>query len=89
MKAFLANTWAVTAMLAALTLAACGGPAKPAADAAKCAATEAFYTQTAGQVIDAGLCDDVAKVEECPPYRAIEEAYVTTMKEIQCPSARR
>lgn len=77
----------------ALTFVACMlagcAPTKPAADAAKCAATEAFYTQTAGQVIDAGLCDDHAKVEECPPYRAIEDAYVTTMQELQCPSARR
>lgn len=72
----------------ALSLAACV-PAKPAADAAKCAATEAFYTQTAGQVIDAGLCDDHQHVEDCPPYRAIEEAYVTTMKELGCPSARK
>ena len=72
----------------AIMLAGCA-PAKPAADAAKCSATDAFYTQTAGQVIDAGLCDDHAKVEDCPPYRAIEEAYVTTMKELGCPSARR
>lgn len=75
----------------ARAIAGCA-PDSPAVDATKCAGAESFYDHAATEVIDAGLCDDYRspkKIEDCPPYRAIEEAYVATMQELKCPSSQR
>jgi hypothetical protein len=62
-------------------------PSKPAEDAkraAACVVVERSYTEAANGVIDAGTCDKHERIEDCPPYRAIEELYTASIRELRC-----
>lgn len=63
----------------ALLCLSCGSAPAPCSPEA----LAVVYEEVAGNVIDAGLCDKYAKVEDCPAY-ALLEAEFTLAAEASC-----
>ncbi len=53
---------------------------------ARCEGAEVLYENAVKEVIDTGICDAAELVSSCPPYLFIEELYISTQREIGCPS---